>query len=294
MATAPPIIAIPSSLVAPPNRPKTRSKKWAKFPEFVRYANAGDEFLHRSTASVTFADDLSHASNFWPAAVEPSSVLRLQFPAPLYDQLRPWWSPDQAWEILKTHQRRFRELLDGIIARFPSLDALTQLRIHCDHEVITYGWLDDGDTPLPPGQGYYVELRHVQDPLDTLYLQLRQFLLVGGDRRLRRCPVCQRYFVQRTDRAQTYCGTACGQQAYRANRPYNAEKMRAYRARTREQRNSQDFRRVREVKKRLRDRGEPLVLDDILHATGLSHQRWAALHRWEIKKAGKARVTALL
>jgi hypothetical protein len=63
--------------------------------------------------------------------------------------------------------------------------------------------------PLRPLPDRYHETYTSQNPLNWVYWNLREFLRRGQLERLRKCQVCQRYFVQKTVRAQTYCQTQC-------------------------------------------------------------------------------------
>jgi hypothetical protein len=132
----------------------------------------------------------------------------------------------------------------------------------------------------------YFESMTPQDPLDSFYWDLREFLRRGQPRRLQQCPACGRYFVQVTARAQTYCGTWC---RLKAN-PTRSEKNPEYVKRHREGKIRDDLQRIREAKNKLGRSN----LTDILDVTGIGKRRWNSLQKWEMEQYGHPKVTALM
>jgi hypothetical protein len=80
------------------------------------------------------------------------------------------------------------------------------------------------------------------------YWSLGKFLRLGGEQRLRKCPVCLRYFIQPTARLQTHCGDACRLKSDPNRREANAEYQRRHRGTLREMLIQKDLKKVKEAK----------------------------------------------
>ena len=283
--------------------------KWDKFPGFVRYANDEECFQGRAKA---------HLARAW----------RLSIPA------TPWsggslWSHDDAWEQLRAHQQAFRTFLDAVIdgRDRPALltpELMRALTEHCSHVRLESRW-DGSPEPVrrQSAQGYadhrglaevlaakgyrltptvaaprlpprYHEGLTPQDPLDGLYWEIREFLRAGGGERLRRCPVCHRYFVQATARAQRYCATACRLRGSATRKARNTHYQQAFRARQREVEITADLQAIGKAKATLRAEGaDELSLALVIEKAGLSKRRWTRARQWEIQHYGKPQVTEI-
>ena len=275
------------------------STTWGKSPSFVQYANEQQHFLVVTSDALQWAHRLA---------------------IPLVGGGRIPWSPEQAWEQLRAHQSHFQAFLQALIAGRPTQQQMDILTTHCNHLVLTSSWdsrpeavrieevqryndpaayeasrqkrLAQGRAPLaaPPRRRTplprYSEMRTLQDPLDGVYWDLREFLRQHQPKRLQQCPACERYFVQATARAQLYCGTPCRLKANPTRRAKNPE----YVKRHREGKIREDLHRIGEAKKTLRS----CTLTDILQATGISRRRWNTLQKWEVEQYGHPKDTALM
>jgi Family of unknown function (DUF6076) len=141
--------------------------------------------------------------------------------------------------------------------------------------------------PRTPSDRYH-ETWTPSDPLDAVYWDLREFFRRGQRERLRKCPVCHRYFVQVTARGQTYCDGPCRLKANLTRPTRTAEyKRRHYNKLVRE-----DLQKVRQAKDHLREIGATaLDLSWVLETAGISSRRWTSLRQWEIEQYGKPQVT---
>jgi hypothetical protein len=147
----------------------------------------------------------------------------------------------------------------------------------------------DQPPPVAP-QARYREVLSSGDPLDAVYWDLREFLLRDQGDRLRKCPVCKRYFVQVTARVRTYCDTPCRLTASPTRRARNAEYQQQYQ----ERRIRDDLQKVRRAKDELWKTGvAALKLSWVLETAGISSRRWTSLRQWEIGQYEKPQVTDL-
>jgi Family of unknown function (DUF6076) len=291
------------------------TKKWAKFPRFVEYANARERFQEKTPANMQWAQDLSI-----PLLGRSSGSVR---------------TPEDVWEVLRAHQPGFHQFLDAIIGSRDKPTLITRemmqtLTEHCAHMVLESRWdwtpakireqeaqrdtmkaaarraamrdrlaakwgVPESELPIvpppprtPPPR--YHEKWTPTDPLDGFYWDLREFLRRGQPERLQKCPVCQRYFVQVTARSQTYCDTPCRLKGNATQRERNA----AYVRRHREKQIRADLSKVREAKVQLRAVGaKELELKWVLEEAGITKRRYNTLRQWEQKRYGKPRATAL-
>jgi len=153
---------------------------------------------------------------------------------------------------------------------------------------------DIGGPRLPPTPSPYLRRINAQDPLDELYWELDQFLDQDGQRRLRKCPQCGRYFVQRTARVQTYCSTPCRRKANPTERTQNATYQRRHRAIRREKQIKADLKRVGEIKQAfMTEMSESPMAEDVLERLHIGRRRWNRLVNWEIAQYGHPRDTDL-
>lgn len=269
-------------------------QKWPKFPVFMRYANERAVFQQQTRSATIQALDLS----LEPFS-DPSDVRQYVGGArPASGGRRGWrarwrydcpWEPKDAWRALRDHQGAFQALLDGIITGTVAPGRLQGLTEHCAHLVIQSHWVGPWPVELRSFLRYEEVIR-AQDPLDGIYGELREYLRRGGESRLKKCPVCSRYFVQATARAQTYCETSCQLKGNPTRQARNAAYQRQHRARDRAKRIRADLTKVREAKSRL---GQDPRLESVLEEAGIGQRRWTTLRQWEINQYGKSRVTDL-
>jgi hypothetical protein len=189
-----------------------------KFPNFIEYANDCTTFQCMTEATLERAWWLA-IDEFIPVKRDPArnSPWKLKFEA--YPQNLIWiyetakWSYKFIWEMLLSNQVDFKILLDAIINKCVVSIHVELLEKHDNHVRIYNSWLyrpceifpsHRSGPSLQPNE--YIRL---QDPLDGIYWSLGKFLRLGGEQRLRKCPVCQRYFIQPTARPQTHCTDAC-------------------------------------------------------------------------------------
>lgn len=276
------------------------STKWTKFPSFVQYANEQSHFLLQTADTCQWANAMA-----LPTVKGGGGALR--------------WSPRDAWEQLRAHQHWFQGFLKALIAGQPTEQQMEVLTTHCNHIGCQSSWdgrpeavriaaaqryndltgyeafrqtlLAKGHTlPEHPPQRTpsprYFESMKPEDPLDSLYWDLREFLRRGHPERLQQCPACGRFFVQTTARAQTYCGTTCRLKANPTRRAKNLEYVKLHR----EKSIRTDLQRIREAKNALGS----YTLTDILEVTGIGKRRWSTLQKWEIEQDGHPKITALL
>jgi len=281
--------------------------RWQKFPSFIEYANDSTTFQCKTQAA------LQHTS-IWTTLIfldlkSPTIGIRTRklhrqpsFSRIILFQGRAKWSRDLAWEALATNQNEFKMLLEGIIKGNLSHIHLQLLEEHASHLWTHPCWPNLSREKLhgliligfhERGLKYY-EYMQIRDPLDGLYWQLREFLRLGGEQRLRKCPVCLRYFIQPTARLQTHCGDACRLKSNPNRRKANAEYQRRHRGTQREMLIQKDLKKVKEGKARLRAEGRTdLDLQPVIDEAGISERRWISLRRWEEKEYGRPRTTDL-
>jgi hypothetical protein len=283
--------------------------RWVKFPGFVQYANDRTYLGRKTQAHLEWAWRLSI-----PAIPRGGGSL---------------WSRQDAWQKLRAHQQAFRTLLDAVIGsrHKPALltpELMRTLSEHCNHVQLESRWdgspevlrrqsaqsyADRQQLPemlaakgyqiaprataaVPPSR--YHESQLPMDPLDGLYWELREFLRAGGADRLQRCPVCERYFVQVTARAQTYCDTPCRLKDSATRKAHNTRYQQEFRARQREVEIKADLNAIGKAKAQLWKEGaDELDLSLVLEKAGLSKRRWTRARQWEIQRYGKTRATDL-
>jgi hypothetical protein len=301
--------------------PADGTKKRAKFPRFVEYANARERFQEKTPANMQWAQELS-----------------LPLLKRSGESLGP---PEEAWQVLGTHQLTFQQFLDAIIGSRDKPTLITRemmqtLTQHCADIVLESRWdsrpanlreqeaqrdtmkaaarlaamrdrlaakwgVPESEHPIvqpppktPPNR--YHETWTPSDPLDGVYWDLREFLRRGQPERLQKCPVCQCYFVRVTARLQTYCGTPCRLKGNhtKERKEQNAQHQRERRALVKKRAIENDLKKVREAKKRLKDENlREFDLTMVLNKSGITERRWNTLQRWEVTHHGKPRVTVL-
>ncbi len=278
-----------------------RSVKW-QTPRFVAYANA-QEHLQAMTPQA-----LAWAQQFVGLALKGAGGST--------------WTVQAAWPQLRAHQEEFRRLLDALIVGHPTREQIEILTEHLRHVQPWRSWHrlpdqaqeqaedperwegfrqtqlakghDIGGPRLPPPPSPYLRRINAQDPLDELYWELDQFLDQDGQRRLRKCPQCGRYFVQRTARVQTYCSTPCRRKANPTERTQNATYQRRHRAIRREKQIKADLKRVGEIKQAfMTEMSESPMAEDVLERLHIGRRRWNRLVNWEIAQYGHPRDTDL-
>jgi Family of unknown function (DUF6076) len=280
------------------------TRRWRQFPNFIEYANDRMTFHHKTEET---------AENAWRLACRPiqsfqrsytyiGSQTRLSYfkkpiSPPTSFFFNDTWRPDNVWEVLATHQGKFNVLLDGIIRGHVEAVHVQWLEEHSGHLQIYPMWqnLPRGlPLDLLPGGQHYYEGVAALDPLDGLYRELQEFLRLGGEGRLRKCPGCQRYFVQSSAHSQTFCVRKCRRNSNPRRREANAKYQRRYREKQREKRIQEELKKVHEAKARLRVPGkEDLTLDEVLEEAKISRRRWAFLRRYEKTHYRMARDTDL-
>jgi hypothetical protein len=277
--------------------------RWQKFPNFIEYANDCTTFQRKTEATLTRAwwlavQDLAHSQSLTVGI--PTESLRFEsYTASLlwvFDTAE--WSYEFIWEELSTNQSEFKGLLDAIINRDVLPVHIELLEKHDNHVRIDNCWLYTPWEILPsyrfgPSLQSYEHMR-IQDPLDGIYWPLGKFLRLGGEQRLRKCPVCERYFIQPTARPQAHCGDACRLKGDPNRREANADYQSSHREKVREMRIQKGLRKVKETKAQLRAQGikEP-GLERVLAEAKISNRWWNSLCGWEIKHHGRPRITDL-
>ena len=275
--------------------------RWQKFPSFIEYANDNETFQRK-------AQDTRPSVSRWTTLIfldlkSPTLGIRTgklnlerSFSRIILFGGRAKWSRDMAWEALATNQDEFKMLLDGVINGNLSHIHLQLMEEHASHLWTHPCWANLSREKLhgmillgfnERGLKYF-EYLQIEDPLDGLYWQLRQFLRLGGEKRLRKCPVCQRYFIQTSARPQTYCVRTCRLNSNPKRREDNKETQR----KRRERLIQEDLKRIQEAKARLRAWGE-LDLELVFEEAKINKWRWASLRRREEKEYGRPRVTDL-
>ena len=281
--------------------------RWEKFPNFIEYANDCTAFQHKTEDTLQRAWVLAFNVFLNPGKLTPRCrtgnlppmiAISLNLAGPDGKV----WTNDIVWEVLAINQCEFRMFLNGMISGFVPLIHLKWLDQHANHLWMHPYWANIGPGELQklllscfPNPGFqYYELIRIHDPLDGLYWQLREFLRLGGEQRLRKCPVCERFFVQSTARPATYCGRKCRLSSDPDRRKANAAYQRRSRKKQREKRIDAELERIQEVKARLRAEGEEkLGLEWVLYEAEIDEKRWNYLCRSEEKEHGRRRITDL-
>jgi hypothetical protein len=277
--------------------------RWQKFPSFIEYANDSSTF-QRNTEDTQL--DASRFATFIFLDLKSPTIgickgkvnLQPSFSRIILLHGRVKWSLDMACEALATNQDEFKILLDGVINGNLSHTHLQLMEEHASHLWTHPCWANLSREKLPGmillgfhdrGLKYY-EYMQIEDPLDGLYWQLREFLRLGGEQRLRKCPVCEHFFIQSTARPQTYCIRKCRLNSNPSRREDNQESQRKHR----EKLIQEDLKRGQEAKARLRALGEEdLALEWVLEEAKINKWRWTSLRRWEEKKYGRPCITDL-
>jgi hypothetical protein len=189
-------------------------------PEFIRYAN------WRQTFAVST-----------PWRHQKAWRLVATYCRPM--RWRHGYTPKRVWQVLRAHQPTFRAVLEGLIAQAPTPEQLATIRLHVGHFGPHPHWdhspaLSSLDPTQPLDIEAYGEVFAPQDPLDPLYYQLHRFLRKRPVQDLHRCPICGRFFLARTARAQTYCRDRCRMRAHPRSAEANRERVRKHRAGERE------------------------------------------------------------
>ena len=277
--------------------------RWEEFPNFIKYANDCTTFQAKTEASLTRAwllttDELVFSKS--PILSIPSENLHFELPAAsllwMFDTAE--WSDEFVWETLSENQSEFKGLLDAVINRDILPIHIELLEKHDNHVRIDHRWIYISWGILPvlysnPSLKTYERMR-IQDPLDGIYWSLGKFLRLGGEQRLRKCPICLRYFVQPTARLQTHCGDSCRPKSDFNRREANTEYQRCHREKLRKMRIEKDLRKIKEVKARLRAQGikEP-GLGRVLAEVKISSRWWESLCKWEREHHGRMHITDL-
>jgi Family of unknown function (DUF6076) len=281
--------------------------QWQKFPSFIEYVNDSTTFQSKTQAT------LQHTSR-WTTLIfldlkSPTIGIRTRklhrqpsFSRIILFQGRAKWSRDLAWEALATNQNEFKMLLDGIINGNFSHVHLQLMEEHASHLWTHPCWANLSREKLlgliligfhDRGLQYY-EYMQIHDPLDGLYWQLREFLRLGGEQRLRKCPVCKHFFIQATARPATYCNRKCRLNSDPSRREADADYHRRYRKKRREKLIQENLEKVQEAKARLRALGEEhLALGWVLEEAKIGKKRWNSLRRYEVEHYGESRATDL-
>jgi hypothetical protein len=281
--------------------------RWQKFPTFIEYANDCITFQHKTEATLQRAWQLAVHIFFDPKGLAPGTWLgnlssRQPIPLIRLGLDISTWTNDAVWEMLATNQKHLQVLLDGMIKGFVRPTYLQWLDQHANHFWMHPSWANIGPGELQsmllscfpnPGSQYYEHLQ-IYDPLDGLYWQLREFLRLGGEQRLRKCPVCKRFFVQSTARPTTYCGRKCRLKSDPRRRKADAEYQKRYRKKLREELIHEKLEIVQEAKALLRASGEEnLALGWVLEEAKIDKKLWNSLRRWEEERYGRPRITDL-
>jgi hypothetical protein len=293
--------------------------KWAKFPRFVEYANAYERFQEKTPANMRWARDLSipllersggsvwSAEHVWETLYDHQPTVHQYLDAIIE-------SRDNPERITRAMMQRVTDYCadikcesrwDGTPAKIREQEAQqntlkrpAQWAAVCER--LAALWDEpvsrllpelplDPPPPVTPPDRYH-ETWTASHPLAAIYWDLREFFQRSQPERLRKCPVCQRFFVQVTKRVQTYCDTPCRLKANLTRRERNAE----YRRRYEEQRIRRDLRKVQTAKDSLGQTSErELQLSWVLQEADISKRRWTTLRQWEIAQYGKPQVTDL-
>jgi hypothetical protein len=295
-----------------------------KFPNFIEYVNDCTTFQRKTEATLIRAwrlavHELAHSKSLMIGI--PTEDLHVESHAAsllwIFDTAE--WSYEFIWEVLATNQSEFKILLDAVINRSVLPVHIELLEKHDNHVRIEHRWINVPWGILPsyrsdPSLQSYERMR-IQDPLDGIYWSLGKFLRLGGEQRLRKYPVCLRYFIQPTARLQTHCGDVCRLKSDPNRREANAEYQRRHRGKLREMLIQKDLKKVKEAKARLRALGEEdaelrwvleeakawlralgkedLALELVLEEAKIGKKRWTSLRRWEEKEYGTPRITDL-
>jgi hypothetical protein len=281
--------------------------QWQKFPSFIEYVNDSTTFQRKTQAA------LQHTWR-WTTLIfldlkSPTIGIRTRklhrqpsFSRIILFQGRAKWSRDMAWEALATNQNEFKMLLDGIINGNFSHVHLQLMEEHASHIWTHPSWANLSREKLHGliligfhDRGLqYSEYMQIHDPLDGLYWQLREFLRLGGEQRLRKCPVCKHFFIQATARPATYCNRKCRLNSNPSRREADADYHRRYRKKRREKLIQENLEKVQEAKARLQALGEKhLALGWVLSEADVDQKRWNSLRRYEVEHYGECRVTDL-
>jgi hypothetical protein len=277
--------------------------RWQKFPTFIEYANDCTTFQRKTEATLTRAwwlagHDLVHSRSL-VIGIPTENLCFETHPARylwMFDVAE--WSFEFIWEVLATNQSEFKILLDAVINRNVLPVHIELLEKHDNHVRIEHRWINVPWGILPsyrsdPSLLPYERMR-IQDPLDGIYWSLGKFLRLGGEQRLRKCPVCLRYFIQPAERLQTHCGDACRLKSDPNRRKANAEYQKRIRGTRREMLIQKDLKKVKEAKAWLRAEGRTdLDLQSVIDKAGISGRRWISLRRWEEKEYVRPRTTDL-
>jgi hypothetical protein len=279
------------------------TRRWPKFPNFIEYANDCTTFQGQTAATLKRAWSLAFHE------LDRSTTPTLGIPtrnlhSASHTSILLWvfdpgdWSYESVWKFLAVNQNEFRILLDAVINRSVLPVHIKLLKKHDNHVRIEYHWINKPGGILlsyhcDPCLQSHDHMR-IHDPLDGIYWSLGNFLRLGGEQRLRKCTVCQHYFVQPTACRQTHCSDACHLKDDPNRRKANAESQRRHRRKLSETLIQEDLKKVKEAKARLRALGEEdLALGWVLDEAQISRKRWASLRRWEEKEYGRPRITDL-
>jgi hypothetical protein len=245
------------------------TRRWQKFLNFIEYANDQVTFQRNTEATRTRARQLAFHVFIYPESLTagiPTGKLHPQRSVLndlwIFDSVN--WPRDFVWEALATNQSGFKMLLDGMINGYVSSEHFQCLEKHASHVWMKPGWANMGPLQLeairlsrPANSSLqYYERSSIQDPLDGIYWELREFLRLGGEQRLRKCPVCERFFIQSTARPATYCDRKCRLNSDPSRREDDAEYHRRYRKKRREKLIQENLEKVQGAKARLRAPGE--------------------------------------
>jgi hypothetical protein len=276
---------------------------WVRTPRFVVYANDQELFQTKTLASMEEA---------W----------RFSLPEPLRLGRDPW-SPEEAWEVLRAHQPRFRQVLEHMSAgQLHKVDA--QL---IGHHVAHIYYAESRVSAYPTDRGYgpgwdrcecgeavdwdgdereiYEHLAQCpvddrvhpyprpEDPLDLCYWELQRFHLLGGEPRLKRCQSCPQFFVAVTTRAQKYCSLGCRNQGNVSRREKNAAYQRRRRAERRDEKAEAILAQIARAKAAMRAKGDDVNVDSVCVEAKISIRQFNQAQAFEKQKEGRPLITDL-
>jgi hypothetical protein len=283
------------------------TRRWPKFLNFIEYANDQVTFQRNTEATRTRARQLAFHAFIYPEGLTVGIPTGKLHPQPsvlndlwIFDSVK--WPRDFVWEALATNQSEFKMLLDGMINGYVISEHFQCLEKHASHVWMKPGWANMGPLQLeairlsrPANSSLqYYERSSIQDPLDGIYWELREFLRLGGEQRLRKCPVCKRFFIQSTARLATYCVRKCRLNSNPKHREDNAKYQRKRRKKLTEQLIQEQLKKFQEAKARLRAEGyTELKFEWVCDEAGIGKKRLGYLRRWEEKEYGRPRITDL-
>jgi hypothetical protein len=249
-------------------------KRRVKVPALLAYANAPERFQTPSEENVDWAFGLF---------------------TPLWRPPRVWARRKrEVWERLGGHQAAFRAFLDGLLTDETLPHQWATYRTYALQPRITPTW-----TTGDPDENPYQEYWEPQDALEAPYFQLRLLLEKGTMGDLHKCPVCDRFFLPLTARAQRFCDTPCRLKGNLRRR----ERNKAYQQRHRDKVKEADLRKVRAAIDAILERDDretgrggvtPIDPDWVVETAGLgSRRRFTTLMTYERERYGRPRVTDL-